>query len=214
MKYDTKSTLKVQYQINEAQDTNKNETYKKKFAVGARFFAHVHSGPGAHPASCTMGTGSFLGVKRPGRDADHPLFLAPRSRMIRAIPILPFWALRDLLQVTFTFTFIIIIIITINNNSMNIHRTVTDQWLPFNTAKLKQNVLFRPTHFNWYSPCLCTHKLITGLFIFQLSLAYFVAKLRTLYGYLQPFLLKWHVSNSTFFRSSSWMCSGIWTKMR
>jgi hypothetical protein len=35
---------------------------------GARFFAHVQTGPGAHPASCTMGTG----VKRPGRGADHP----------------------------------------------------------------------------------------------------------------------------------------------
>jgi hypothetical protein len=40
--------------------------------VGARFFAHVKTGPGAHPASCTMGTGSFPGVKRPGRGADHP----------------------------------------------------------------------------------------------------------------------------------------------
>ena len=27
----------------------------------------------AQPASCTMGTGSFLGVKRPGRGADTPL---------------------------------------------------------------------------------------------------------------------------------------------
>jgi hypothetical protein len=39
---------------------------------GARFFAHVQTGPGAHPASCTMGTVSFPGVKRPGRGADHP----------------------------------------------------------------------------------------------------------------------------------------------
>jgi hypothetical protein len=39
--------------------------------VGARFFAHVQTGPGAHPVSCTMGTGSFSRVKRPGRDADH-----------------------------------------------------------------------------------------------------------------------------------------------
>jgi hypothetical protein len=31
----------------------------------ARFSAPVQTGPGAHPASCTMGTGSF-----PGRDAD------------------------------------------------------------------------------------------------------------------------------------------------
>jgi hypothetical protein len=29
---------------------------------GARFFAHVLTVPGAHPASCTMGTGSFPGL--------------------------------------------------------------------------------------------------------------------------------------------------------
>jgi hypothetical protein len=43
-----------------------------RIPVGARFFVHVQIGPGAHPASCTMGTGSFPGVKRPGRGADHP----------------------------------------------------------------------------------------------------------------------------------------------
>jgi hypothetical protein len=31
----------------------------------------VQTGPGAHPASCTVDTGYFPGVKRPGRDADH-----------------------------------------------------------------------------------------------------------------------------------------------
>jgi hypothetical protein len=46
---------------------------KKKIPVGTRFFAHVQTGPGAHPASCTVGTGSFPGVKRPGRGANHPL---------------------------------------------------------------------------------------------------------------------------------------------
>ena len=30
---------------------------------GARFSAPVQTGPGAHPASCTVGTGSFQGVK-------------------------------------------------------------------------------------------------------------------------------------------------------
>jgi len=30
---------------------------------GARFSAPVQTGSGAHPASCTMGTGSFPGVK-------------------------------------------------------------------------------------------------------------------------------------------------------
>jgi hypothetical protein len=39
---------------------------------GAKFFAHVQTGLEAHPASCTMGTGSFPGVEWPGRGADHP----------------------------------------------------------------------------------------------------------------------------------------------
>jgi len=37
-----------------------------------RDFRPVQTGPGAHPASCTMGTGSFPGGKlRPGRAADN-----------------------------------------------------------------------------------------------------------------------------------------------
>ena len=39
---------------------------------GARFSAPVHTALGAHAASYTMGMGSFPGVKRPGRGADHP----------------------------------------------------------------------------------------------------------------------------------------------
>jgi hypothetical protein len=30
---------------------------------GVRFFAAVHTGPGANPASCAMGTGSFPRVE-------------------------------------------------------------------------------------------------------------------------------------------------------
>jgi len=41
------------------------------------FFAPVQTGPGAHPASYTMGAGSISGVKRPGRGVDHPPPLAP-----------------------------------------------------------------------------------------------------------------------------------------
>ena len=46
-----------------------------RIPVGARFFAPDKTGPGAHPPSYRMGTGSFPGGKeRPGRDADpsHP----------------------------------------------------------------------------------------------------------------------------------------------
>jgi hypothetical protein len=42
------------------------------------------------PSGCTMGTGSFSGIKRPGSDADHSPLLAPRSRKGRAIPLSTF----------------------------------------------------------------------------------------------------------------------------
>ena len=38
----------------------------------ARFSAPVQNGPGAHPASYTMDTGSFPEVKQQGRGVDHP----------------------------------------------------------------------------------------------------------------------------------------------
>jgi hypothetical protein len=43
-----------------------------RIPVGARFSVAVQIGPGSHPASYTMGAGSFSGVKRPGRGVDHP----------------------------------------------------------------------------------------------------------------------------------------------
>jgi len=53
----------------------------------------VQTGPGAHPASCKMGTGSIPGVKC-GRGVlltTHPL-LVPRSWKSRAIPLPTLWA--------------------------------------------------------------------------------------------------------------------------
>jgi len=38
---------------------------------GARISAPIHNDPGTHPASYTVGTGSFLGVTRPKRGVDH-----------------------------------------------------------------------------------------------------------------------------------------------
>jgi hypothetical protein len=81
-----------------------------RIPVGARFSAPVQTGPGAHPASCTMGTVSFLGVKW---DRDVTLtthfLLVPWSRKGRAIPLLLLWAVRpvqnlsDCTMVHFTF---------------------------------------------------------------------------------------------------------------
>ena len=39
---------------------------------GARFSATVQAGPGAYPASYTVGTRSFPEVKRPRRGVNHP----------------------------------------------------------------------------------------------------------------------------------------------
>jgi len=62
--------------------------------LGARFSAPVETGPEAHPASCTVGTGVFPGVKS-GRGVTltpHPL-LVVWSRKSRAMPLLPLWAI-------------------------------------------------------------------------------------------------------------------------
>ena len=43
-----------------------------RIPVATRYSVLVQIGPGAHPASCTLGTGSFPGVKWPGRGVDNP----------------------------------------------------------------------------------------------------------------------------------------------
>ena len=81
-----------------------------RIPVRARFLATVQTGPGTHPAPCTMGTGSFPGVKSGQRVTltPHPL-LVLWSRKGRAIPLLPLWAVRPVqslsacTRVTFTF---------------------------------------------------------------------------------------------------------------
>ena len=78
---------------------------------GARFPAPVQTGPGAYPASCTMGTGSFPEVKS-GQGVTltaHPL-LMQWSWKGRAILLLPLGAIRPVqslsacTRVHFTFT--------------------------------------------------------------------------------------------------------------
>ena len=77
--------------------------------IGSRWgrdFPPFQNGPGAHPASCKMGTGSFPGVKC-GRGVlltTHPL-LVPRSRKSRAIPLPTLWAKKACNRDYFIFTF-------------------------------------------------------------------------------------------------------------
>ena len=89
------------------------DTPEMESRLGATFSAPVQTGPGAHPASCTMGTGSLPGVNsgRCVRLTPHPL-LVPRSWKGRAIPLLPLRAVRPVqslsacTRVHFTFFFI------------------------------------------------------------------------------------------------------------
>ena len=61
---------------------------------GLRFSAPVHTGPGAHTASCTMRTGSFSGVNSGrGVTLTPQSLLVPWSRKSRVIPLLPLWAI-------------------------------------------------------------------------------------------------------------------------
>jgi hypothetical protein len=71
---------------------------------GGRDFPHpsrpVH---GAHPASYTMGTGSFPGVQRHGRGDDHPPNLASGLKKEYSYTSTPLWAFVACSRVTFTF---------------------------------------------------------------------------------------------------------------
>jgi hypothetical protein len=72
--------------------------------VVARFSTPFQTGPGTHPASYTMGTGSFLGVKQPGCGTDHP---PPSSAKVKERLELylyfPLWAFVACSRVIFTF---------------------------------------------------------------------------------------------------------------
>jgi len=70
-------------------------------------FLPVQTGPGAHPASRKMGTGSFVGVKCSWGMllTTHPL-LVPPSWKGRAIPLPTLWAAPGLLQDPFTSFFL------------------------------------------------------------------------------------------------------------
>jgi hypothetical protein len=76
-----------------------------KPGVDARFSAPVKTGPEGHPASYTMGTGSFPGVNRPGRGVDHPS--SSRAEVKERVQLylpLTLWAFVACCSVTFTFT--------------------------------------------------------------------------------------------------------------
>jgi len=75
-----------------------------RIPVGARFSAPAQTGPGTHPASRTMGTGSFPGVK-----SGRGVTLTPHPLLVLWSPYGPYGLYRVSLpvqEVYFTCTFI------------------------------------------------------------------------------------------------------------
>jgi hypothetical protein len=87
-------------------DSLRAERSGHRIPVGVRFFAPVQTGPGAHPASYTMGTWSFPELKWPALGVDHPF---PSSAEVKERVELyfysPSWAFVARSRVNFTFTF-------------------------------------------------------------------------------------------------------------
>ena len=60
-------------------------------SAGEIFSAPVQTGPAAHRTSCTIGTGSFPGVKRSGCDDNRPPHLVPRLKKAWSLTSAPSW---------------------------------------------------------------------------------------------------------------------------
>ena len=80
-------------------------------SLGVRFWAPVQTSPRTHPASYTMGTGSFLRVNRPKCGIDHPApssaEVKERIKLYHCPPSRPSWpVLGWKLPLLFTFTLI------------------------------------------------------------------------------------------------------------
>jgi len=73
-----------------------------RIPVGTRFSAPVQTGPGAHPASCTMGTGSVPGVK-----SGRGVTLTPHPLLVPLWAVGPVQSLSACTKVHFTFFFFI-----------------------------------------------------------------------------------------------------------
>jgi hypothetical protein len=89
--------------------------------VGARFSTPVQIGSRAHTASCTMGTGAFPGVKRPGCGADYSHHLVPRLKKEYSYTSISLVGLRGLFcGAIYLFNFITEYIIQNMSNSFNV----------------------------------------------------------------------------------------------
>jgi hypothetical protein len=115
---------------------------------GARFSSPVQTGPGAHAASCTMGTGSFLEIK-----SGQGVTLTPHSHLVPLImkeysytstPLIePQWLYKDALYLYLRFLITINKVIYFRILNVQVLRTNVDTFGCKNLL-LKYNVdIFR-----------------------------------------------------------------------
>jgi hypothetical protein len=76
-----------------------------RIPVGVEIFRNLPDRPGAHTTSYAKGTESFPGVKRPGRDADHPPpSMCQGHERVELYLLLTLWAFVACYRENFTFT--------------------------------------------------------------------------------------------------------------
>jgi hypothetical protein len=68
---------------------------RDRIPVEAIFSSLVQTGPRTHPASYTMRTRSFPGVKRPGRGVDNPPEVKERVELYFYSPSRTSWSVLD-----------------------------------------------------------------------------------------------------------------------
>jgi len=83
-------------------DSLRDGRFGDRIPLGARFSTRIQTGPEAHPASYTMGTGSLLGMKRPGPGVDHPSLSSAEIKE-RVVSLLLLWAFVTCSRVNFNF---------------------------------------------------------------------------------------------------------------
>jgi len=87
--------------------------YGDRIPVGDEIFRTLQTVPGAHPASYTVGTRSFPGVKRPKPVVNRSSNLPPSLRMVRAMPPRPPCAFMTFYKVNFT-SYLRICVVTVH----------------------------------------------------------------------------------------------------
>jgi hypothetical protein len=100
--------------------------------VRERYSTPVQTGPAAHLAYYTMGTGPFPGVKWPGRGVEHPPHLVPRLKTEQIYTTTPPMGFRGLSSGEINFNFVCLCTYLAGDDVLEVEkyvRNVTNDYL-------------------------------------------------------------------------------------